>query len=663
MPFLLDHTVWTSSTRLLLLMTLASQGTVCVGQEQRPLPEAVPSVGNQLLFDNGPQQAESERPEPSEEQQRLIKQLDAVGGGYNIDQTSEKWELQSAYLQGAPVTDELLDLLARQQSLQALSFHETPLTDDGVKRLSTLKNLKSLALYTTLVTDEGLKSLGSLVSLNRLNLGSCELTGKGLVAMTHLPLERLSFSSSPVDDDGLAVIGRISTLKSLSLWGAPITDKGIAHLSRLSNLESISLKETIVTDAALEHLGKLPHLQSITVRGTLVTGPGLVHLRDLSELTTLDISRTGLRDKSLVHFFEMPQLTNLDLEQVKATQAGVRELWRAMPGLTIQAVETLHPGDEDTARQLLREKGDQAIAEYDRRLLEESSPRKREVIEAMRLRDDRVKSYRIEWKQITINDNGTTDAGDDVKLPQENSLTVDDRRFASVTEGSEVVQSTPNSGNATFSFGSLGRLFTPRQPAPMQRVKRLSRFDRGFDQELLEYPDSNVPATGIRRIAGRASGTRTEMWPLLWTFSTFDRSIVNLDWQRIEVADESVVVEGRHCLQLHQDDVQQNGFTMQNGIMTQVDLTFRHTWSIDPSREYAIVRYTTGYGEQEPNLVMDIQPAQTKTEGWVPASWTIRQQTGGASYVTTAQVTNIALNVDTTEDDFTLEFPPGIIVE
>jgi len=657
MPFSFDRPVWTSST---LMMVLALPGTLCVGQEQRPVAEAVPSVGNQLLFDDGLQQVENDRPQPSEEQQRLIKQIEAVGGQYDVDESAEKWELQSVYLQDAALTNELLDLLSRQHSLQQLSFYQTPLTDDGVKRLGTLKNLQYLNLHSTLVTDEGLKSLGSLVSLNRLTLGSCEVTGEGLVAVTHLPLERLYVGSTSVNDDGLAVIGRIAALKDLSMWGVPITDKGIAHLRRLSKLESLNMRATIITDAALEHLAKLRNLQDLDILGTLVTGSGLAHLRDLPNLTSIDISRTALRDKSLKSIFPLQHLTRIDLEKTKATQAGVRELWRVMPRLEVQGIETLRPGDEETARQLLREQGDLAIAEYDRRLLEESSPRKREVLQTLRLRDDRVRSYRFEWEQTTVSDKGTTNADDDVEIPLKYSLTVDDRRFASAMQGSEVTQNTRTSGNATFS---LGRLFTTRQSVAAQRVKRQSRFDGGFDQELLEYPDSKIPATGIRRLAGRASGTRTEMWPLLWTYSTFDRSIVNLDWRRIEVADEQESIEGRPCIQLRQVDAQQNVFTFQNGITTQVDLTTRQTWSIDPSRGHSIVRYTTGYGEQEPNLVMDIQHRQTEDDGWVPTGWTIRQQNGTASDITTATVTKMELNVDTTDDEFALEFPPGIGVE
>ncbi len=664
MPFTINRTFRTASTRLLLFMVLAWQRTVCVGQVQPPVGETGPSGGGRLIFQNGVQPDAVQQAKPSEEQQRLIEQIVGAGGQYNADEYGETWTLRSVYLRDAAVADELLDLLAEQPSLQYISFYQTPLTDAGLRRVSRIKSLERLNLHSTLITDEGLKCLAALGNLKTLMLGSCEVTGEGLVALTHLPLEWLYVSSTAVDDDGLAVVGRMATLRNLSLWGAPVTDKGIAHLTRLNKLESINLKETIVTDAALEHLAKLPKLKDISVRGSLVTGPGLAHFGDSSELTSLDISRTGLRDKSLVHVFPMRHLTSIDLEQVKATQAGVRELWRVMPGLEIQGVETLHPGDEDTARQLLRDQGDLAIAEYDLKLLEESSPRKRELIQAMRLRDERVKSYHVEWKHTTVNENGTPDADEEVKPTQEFTLTVDGHRFASSMQGSEVVQNDGNFGNAPLI---VNRTFLPQQPVTGQRVERLSRFNGVYDQQVTRYPDSNIPSTSVRQLAGRTRDTPMEMWPLLWTYSTFDRSISNLDWLRIEVVDEPETVDGRPCIQLRQRDPAQTGITIQNGVTTENDFTFQQTWFVDPSREHSIVRYTSGNGGQQPFLVMDIQHRQTDDDGWVPTSWTIRPQTGAGSNVTTnvttAAITSMKLDIDTTDGDFDLEFPPGTGVD
>ncbi len=621
MPFLFNRTSWTSSPRLILLAALALQGTVSVGEEQ---------------------------PQPSEDQQRLIDLLDAAGGEYSADQSGKKWELQSVDLRDATLTEELLDLLGQQQSLQNLYFYQTPLTDDGIKRLGALKDLTYLRMRSTLVTDEGLRSLGSLTSLNSLSLSNCEVTGEGLVAMSHLPLERLRVGFTGVNDDGLAAIGRITALKDLSMLAVPISDKGIAHLTRLSNLELIEMRGTIVTDAAMEHLAKLKNLRGIGLNGTLVTGPGLAHLGDLPELTSLDISRTGLRDKSLVHLFGLSNLTIIELEQSKLTQAGVRELSRVLPQLQFSGIDTLRPGDSEKAKQLLREQGEQAIAEYDRRVLEESSPRKREVIEALRRRDDRVTSYHYEWKQTQVSDMGTPDTEDDIELPQEHSVTVDGHRYASEMQGKELTQNIRISGNATSTFER--RVTTSQQPASTLPVRRQLRFDGEFIQQLTEYPDSEIPASGFRQPAGRVYVAGSETWPVLAAYSTFDRTIVPVDWRRIEVADEPELVEGRPCIQLRQVQV--------------IDyMKILQTWTIDPTRDYAIVRYTHRFGDQEPNPVMEIQHRQTDDNGWVPTSWTIHQQNGAALNVTTATVTKMELNVDTTDDEFALEFPPGVGVD
>jgi len=115
----------------------------------------------------------------------------------------------------------------------------------------------------------------------------------------------------------------------VDLRGNGVTDAGVVHLQGLSQLQHLSLWDTQVTDAGLMHLQGLTQLRSLDL------DPGLERLKGLTQLRILDLSGTQVADAGLVHLEGLTRLQWLRLVGTKVTDAGVRELQKALPNAHI----------------------------------------------------------------------------------------------------------------------------------------------------------------------------------------------------------------------------------------------------------------------------------------------------------------------------------------
>ena len=64
------------------------------------------------------------------------------------------------------------------------------------------------------------------------------------------------FDNTPVNDEGLSYLGRLTSLKELSLQETQITDQGLKQVSRLKSLVWLNLRYTGVSDAAVAAIRK-----------------------------------------------------------------------------------------------------------------------------------------------------------------------------------------------------------------------------------------------------------------------------------------------------------------------------------------------------------------------------------------------------------------------
>jgi hypothetical protein len=162
-------------------------------------------------------------------------------------------------------------------------------------------------------TDATLAHVGRFTKLQRLRLSATNVTDAGLIHLQALTmLDQLSLEVTAVTDGGLAHIESLTSLQDLSLDFTQITDDGLAHLENLAALRKLSFDNTQVSDVGTTHLKGHTLLRRLSLHGTLVTDKGLQNLRRLINLEHLALGNG-------------PTITD----------AGVAELERALPGLTI----------------------------------------------------------------------------------------------------------------------------------------------------------------------------------------------------------------------------------------------------------------------------------------------------------------------------------------
>jgi len=157
--------------------------------------------------------------------------------------------------------------------------------------------------------DDRMKVFDEVVEVRLVNMQGTDVTVEKIGVLTSL--ERLSTDFSPnITDAGVAHLENLTRLKFLYISNPNVTDSGIAHLKGLTELRELGLANTRLSDAGLAHLVGLTKLEWLYIPQTSVTDAGLMVLKVL-RLKTLAVHRT------------------------RVTSAGVANLRRAVPGLSV----------------------------------------------------------------------------------------------------------------------------------------------------------------------------------------------------------------------------------------------------------------------------------------------------------------------------------------
>ncbi|MCX8037891.1 MAG: hypothetical protein N3D11_12740 [Candidatus Sumerlaeia bacterium] len=173
---------------------------------------------------------------------------------------------------------------------------------------------------------------------------------KPLASLKPNDLDILDLGGTPVTDEGLAIVGKLTGLRGLYLGQTAITDTGLAHLKGLTSLEHLKLTRTQISEEGVKNLANLKALKSLTIskvrlgdpileplkgltnletlnlRGTLIKGEGLANLKDLPKLRALYLSRAKLTPDSYATIGAMKNLVELDLSHTRTTDAGLAQL-------------------------------------------------------------------------------------------------------------------------------------------------------------------------------------------------------------------------------------------------------------------------------------------------------------------------------------------------
>jgi hypothetical protein len=164
-------------------------------------------------------------------------------------------------------------------SLQTLWLTGTDLTDELIELVSAQNNIVNLVLKKTRITDGGMTKLKSMPNLQTLNLPS-QISDPGLSILAQFPaLQRLDVSFTAISDNGLAPLKSLTTLQELYVNDNKLTDAAMPHIAKIGSLTTIFLSGTQISDTGLEHLLEMPLLEHLELRDTRVTEHGISRLR------------------------------------------------------------------------------------------------------------------------------------------------------------------------------------------------------------------------------------------------------------------------------------------------------------------------------------------------------------------------------------------------
>lgn len=164
-----------------------------------------------------------------------------------------------------------LHAVAEMPQLRTLSL---PIADNDLFVSLAGTQLESLSIMSGLtLDDDGLATLGKCTSLSMLELGwSSGVTGRGFTAWRE-GLRSIS-GSAGFDDEGARALACLDSLEHVYLEHAErLTDEGLAALARLPRLRALTITGE-VTDLGLRALHGHPALERLTIREG-ITGPYL----------------------------------------------------------------------------------------------------------------------------------------------------------------------------------------------------------------------------------------------------------------------------------------------------------------------------------------------------------------------------------------------------
>ena len=177
--------------------------------------------------------------------------------------------------------------------LETLFLDGSGINDDLLVNLESACSLRRLSLRGTLVTSHGLTHLGELVNLKDLDLSDTQVTSDGFELIKKLTqLELLDLSGTSIGDDGLRHLKNLGQLEVLDLSCTPIAGSGLSNLKDLPHLRKLYVGDTKITNAAIVYIKDFAQLVDLDMAGTKVTGEGLLPLRKLSQLRRLSVPRT-----------------------------------------------------------------------------------------------------------------------------------------------------------------------------------------------------------------------------------------------------------------------------------------------------------------------------------------------------------------------------------
>ena len=197
----------------------------------------------------------------------------------------KEWKkLKRLNVQGTKASDTTLDHISGITALETVNVGSVMLTDVGLERLSTLTNLKELTMGGNELGDAGLQALRQLPSLTYLDLSGRQGTDSNVwaISMSEVGLEAVLTLKDLRDlRFGCTAIGvGIEGAKFAEVSAMSVTPAWLERMKSLKKLEKLRLQGCDrINDDSIATLVAMPSLREVDLKGTAVTEKGVAALR------------------------------------------------------------------------------------------------------------------------------------------------------------------------------------------------------------------------------------------------------------------------------------------------------------------------------------------------------------------------------------------------
>ncbi|HEY1600649.1 MAG TPA: M56 family metallopeptidase [Pirellulales bacterium] len=274
----------------------------------------------------------------------------------------------------SPVTDEMIEKIARLPSANAIVLSECSLSATGCQRLAKLaagatelqiqgvrggqpnsnivavpdaglaalceiESLRSLQLINTAVTDMGLMPLAKLEKLASFMLANCPgVKGRGLTSLRPLAaLRALQIVETPLDAEGLKSLAELTQLRALTLHLKDSKPDALSQLKSLINLRALTVMGDVPAentapstdngDAILRAATAMTELVGLSLQGVATSDTGLSDFAPAAKLRVLSLQMARVTDATLQSISRFTKLSKLWLGgEGDYTAVGLKQL-------------------------------------------------------------------------------------------------------------------------------------------------------------------------------------------------------------------------------------------------------------------------------------------------------------------------------------------------
>jgi hypothetical protein len=138
------------------------------------------------------------------------------------------------------------------------------------------------------------------------------------------------------NDDTVAALVDLPELRDVQLVGPDVTNSVLAKVKGMRELHRLSLVASSETDVGWKALGQFPQLKRLLLcADRQVTDATLEYIRDFRNLEWLFLDDDRITDAGLQRLAVLTRLEYLDIRGTKTSAAGVEDLKRVLPNLTV----------------------------------------------------------------------------------------------------------------------------------------------------------------------------------------------------------------------------------------------------------------------------------------------------------------------------------------